>query len=129
MLMQSWLREVQEELRHVNFMDDDYARLSFEDNIRDTKMILRIIMDKPIIVKSVKVQETFYEPDNSHSVRFDVYAVDLLWTQYDIEIQNASEEASQYRAAYNSAMMTVNSLKKDSEQPQEEGTLFCVGET
>ena len=43
---------------------------------------------------------------------FDVYAVDSDGTQYDIEIQNDSEGANAYRAAFNSAMLTVNTLVK-----------------
>ena len=105
--------EAIEEFKKVNLMDDGYARIFFDGNIRDIQLILRVIMDKPdLVVKSVSVQEEFFGPDDSHSVVFDVYAVDSEDRQYDIEFQNLSEGASPYRADYNSAMMTVNTLKK-----------------
>ena len=54
-----------EELKHVNLMDDDYARIFFRDNIRDIQTVLRIIMGKPgLIVKSVTVQQKFSQPMN-----------------------------------------------------------------
>ena len=65
--------EVQEEARFVRLMNDEYAQIFFDDNIRDIQTILRIIMDKPDLeVKSVKIQEPLYGSDNSHSVIFDV---------------------------------------------------------
>ena len=106
--------EVQEEARFVRLMNDEYAQIFFDDNIRDIQTILRIIMDKPDLeVKSVKIQEALYGSDDSHSVIFDVYAVDSDGTQYDIEIQRKSAGANPYRASFNCAMMTVNSLKKN----------------
>ena len=102
-----------EEFRTVNLMDDDYSRIFFEDNIRDMQVILRIIMNKPdLVVVSVKVQQQFSGNDGLRSVIFDVYAVDSDGTQYDIEIQKESGGATTFRAAFNSAVMTVNSLKK-----------------
>ena len=105
--------EIRQETRLIRLMDDGYAKLFFYQNIRDTQLILRIIMNKPDLeVKSVELQKHFYASGTSHGVIFDVYAVDSDGTQYDIEIQNDSEGASIYRAVFNSAMMTVNSLKK-----------------
>ena len=104
---------IREETRFINLMDDGYAQIFFYDNTRDTQIILRTIMNKPDLeVKSVEIQKRFFGPDSSHSVVFDVYAVDSDGTQYDIEIQNDSEGASPYRAAFNSAMLTVNTLMK-----------------
>ena len=106
--------EIRQETRLIRLMDDGYAKLFFYQNIRDTQLILRIIMNKPDLeVKSVELQKHFYASGTSHGVIFDVYAVDSDGTQYDIEIQNDSEGASIYRAVFNSAMMTVNSLKKN----------------
>ena len=105
--------EVKQELSQVNFLDDDYARIFFDDNIKDTQLVLRIIMDKQdLVVISVNVQKKFYGPDEAHGVTFDIYAVDSENRQYDIELQNDSEGAIPQRADYNCAMMTVNTLKK-----------------
>lgn len=104
---------VMKELEEATLMDDYFMRAFFEDNISGTQTVLRIIMDKPdLIVKSVSVQEDFKGFDDSHGVRFDVYAVDSDNRQYDIEFQNKSEGASPYRADFNSAMLTVRTLKK-----------------
>ena len=102
-----------EEIRTAHLLDDDYARIFFEDNIRDTQVILRIIMNKPdLLVKSVNVQHQYSGNDDLRNAIFDVYAVDSEGTQYDIEVQKESGGASAYRAAFNSAVMTVHSLKK-----------------
>ncbi len=102
-----------EELRTANLMDDEYARIFFEDNIRDTQVLLRIIMNKPdLLVKSVNVQHQYSGNEELRSAIFDVYAVDSEGTQYDIEVQKESGGATPYRAAFNSAVMTANSLKK-----------------
>lgn len=107
------IEAIREETRFVQLMDDDYAQIFFYENIRDTQFILRIIMNKPDLeVKSVEIQKRFYGTDASHSAIFDVYAVDSEGTQYDIEIQNDTDGASAYRAAFNSAILTVNSLMK-----------------
>lgn len=100
-------------------MDDDYARIFFRDNIRDIQTVLRIIMGKPgLIVKSVTVQQKFSTADDFRSVIFDVYAVDSDGTQYDIEVQKESGGANPYRASFNSAMMTVKSLKKTEQHSE-----------
>ena len=107
------INDVIKEIEEATLMDDYFMRAFFEDNISGTQIVLRIIMDKPdLIVMSVSVQEDFRGFDDSHGVRFDVYAVDSENRQYDIEFQNKPEGASPQRADFNSAMLTVRTLKK-----------------
>ncbi len=58
------------------------------------------------------MQHQYSGNEELRSAIFDVYAVDSEGTQYDIEVQKESGGATPYRAAFNSAVMTANSLKK-----------------
>ena len=102
-----------QDFRNATLMDDVFMKAFFEDNIPATETILRIIMDKPdLVVISMSTQETLKGFDGSRGVVFDVYAVDSKDTQYDIEVQNKPDGATPFRADFNSAMMTVRTLKK-----------------
>lgn len=102
------------EFQNACLLDDKYMVAFFKDNIPAVQYVLRIIMDKKdLIVHSVKVQYVLRGPKDTHSVRLDVYAVDSEGRQYDIEVQNEPEGASPQRAAYNMAMLTINTLKPD----------------
>ena len=93
-------------------MDDEFMTEFFRDNIPAVQLVLRIIMSKDdLIVKRSRVQQFISGKKKYHSVRLDVYAVDSEGRQYDIEVQNASQGASPYRARYNSAIIDVNTLK------------------
>lgn len=98
--------------QRATLMDDDFMRAFFRGNDSAVQKVLRIIMDKPdLVVMSVSIQEELPGFGDSHGVRFDVYAVDSDGTQYDIEIQNRPDGATPQRADFNSAMMTVRTLK------------------
>ena len=102
-----------QDFRNATLMDDVFMKAFFEDNIPATETVLRIIMDKPdLVVISMSTQETLKGFDGSRGVVFDVYAVDSKGTQYDIEVQNKPDGATPFRADFNSAMMTVRTLKK-----------------
>ena len=101
------------EFQEATLMDDVFMKAFFEGNIPAVQKVLCIIMDKPdLIVISVSVQEDFRGFDDSHGVRFDVYAIDSEGRQYDIEFQNKTEGATPFRADFNAAMMTVRTLRK-----------------
>ena len=111
--------KAQMELKNPDLLDDGYARIFFRDNIRDTQTVLRTIMGKPeLIVKSVTIQQKFSADDDLRGAIFDVYAVDSDGTQYDIEVQKESGGATPYRASFNSAIMTVNSLMKTEQHSE-----------
>lgn len=102
-----------QELQEATLMDDDFMREFFRENIPGVQKVLQIIMNKPdLIVKSVSVQHNLPGFGEFHGVRFDVYAIDSEGRQYDIEFQNDSDGADPHRADFNSAMMTVSTLKK-----------------
>lgn len=101
------------DFQNATLMDDDFMRAFFEGNKPAVRKVLSIIMNKPdLVVISVSVQEELRGFDDSHGVRFDVYAIDSEGRQYDIEFQNKTEGATPFRADFNAAMMTVRTLKK-----------------
>ena len=108
--------EALEEYYNACLLDDAYVQAFFRDNIKVTAIFLRIIMNKPdLIVKSVNVQYVMKGSKGSRGVRFDVYAVDSEGRQYDIEFQIRAKGANTYRASYNAAMMTVNTLNTEED--------------
>ena len=101
-------------IKRWRLMDDDFMKRCFKDNIPAVECILRIIMEQPdLIVKTVHIEDVI--PNlYGHGIRMDVYAVDSLGTEYDIEVQRSDKGAGTRRARFNSSLLDLNSLKKGS---------------
>ena len=103
-------------IRQSCLMDDAYMKVFFNNNIKCTQLVLRIILDKDdLTVKRVKTQKPLKGAPNKHTVRLDIYAVDSEGLEYDIEIQRASAGASPKRARFYSALIDANMLAKNED--------------
>ena len=101
---------IPEIIRRFTLMDDDFMTAVFHNNIPATELMLRIILNMPNLeVQSVKTQAKF-KNIQGHSLTLDILASDNSGKQYNIEVQNDSADASEYRARYHSALLDGNFL-------------------
>ena len=99
------------QIKDMTLFTDRFMTKFFEDNIKDTQLLLSIIlMRDDLIVEQVRTQEpkTIY---GGHSVRLDVSARDDKGVHYDIEIQNADDGADPKRARYFSSVIDTSLLE------------------
>ena len=110
-----------EMIKNFRLIDDIFFSVFFDNNVKDTEYVLRIILDKPDLkVLEVQPQKTL-ENLFGRSVRFDVFATDSEGKLYNAEVQRADAGAVPNRARYNSAMLdyhTARKREKFSELPE-----------
>ncbi|MDR0197721.1 MAG: hypothetical protein LBI36_05830, partial [Oscillospiraceae bacterium] len=83
--------KILEKIRLMRLLDDTFMTKCFENNIECTRLLLRIILDKPdLIVKSAITQ---YGVKNlqGRSVRLDVHAADSDGKKYNIEVERGDK--------------------------------------
>ena len=86
--------------------------LVFDENIPATQLILRIILNRHIIVKSVEGQDELKNPlMRGRDIRLDVHAIDEDGEEIDIEVQGDSDGAHVRRARFHSAMVDSRMLE------------------
>lgn len=96
----------------LTLFDDDLMSLVFDENIPATQLILRIILNRHIIVKSVEGQDELKNPlVRGRDIRLDVHAIDEDGEEIDIEVQGDSEGAHVRRARFHSAMVDSRMLE------------------
>lgn len=96
----------------LTLFDDDLMSLVFDENIPATQLILRIILNRDIIVKSVEGQDALKNPlVKSRDIRLDVHAIDEDGEEIDIEVQGDSDGAHVRRARFHSAMVDSRMLE------------------
>ena len=101
-----------EMIKNLRLIDDIFFSVFFDNNVKDTEYVLRIILDKPDLkVLEVQPQKTL-ENLFGRSVRFDVFATDDEGKLYNVEVQRADAGALPTRARYNSAMLDYHTAKK-----------------
>ncbi|MBR4640267.1 MAG: hypothetical protein IKO79_06885 [Butyrivibrio sp.] len=87
--------------------------LVFDKNIPATELVLRIILKRDIIVKSVEGQEEYKNPlVGGRDITLDIHAIDIDGEEIDIEVQGNSEGAHVRRARFHSAMMDSRMLRE-----------------
>lgn len=108
-------------LSELCLLDDEFLTACFDDDIKSTQMVLRIILEDPdMIVLSVHTQ-VFLANVNKRAVRLDILAIGGDGKLYNIEIQRDDSGAVRQRARFNSSMLdakTLNKGKKFTELPE-----------
>ena len=96
----------------LTLFDDDLMSLVFDENIPATQLVLRIILNRDIIVKSVEGQDELKNPlVKGRDIRLDVHAIDEDGEEIDIEVQGDSDGAHVRRARFHSAMVDSRMLE------------------
>ena len=102
-------------IRGFRLIDDDFMNACFDNNIEDTELILRIILNRPdISVKSVRTQQVLKNLQG-RDIWLDIDAKDQDDNEIDVEIQRSDKGADRKRARYHSSMLDAHSL-----QPKED---------
>ncbi|WP_051563061.1 PD-(D/E)XK nuclease family transposase [Butyrivibrio sp. LB2008] len=97
----------------LTLFDDDMMSLVFDKNIPATQLLLRIILKRDIIVKSVKGQEEFKNPIvGGRDITLDIHAIDIDGEEIDIEVQGNYEGSHVRRARFHSAMLDSRMLRE-----------------
>ena len=97
----------------LTLFDDDMMSLVFDKNIPATQLLIRIILKRDIIVKSVKGQEEFKNPIvGGRDITLDIHAIDIDGEEIDIEVQGNYEGSHVRRARFHSAMLDSRMLRE-----------------
>ena len=98
-------------IRGFRLIDDDFMNACFDNNIEDTELILRIILNRPdISVKSVRTQQVMKNL-LGRDIWLDIDAKDKDDNEFDVEIQRSDKGADRKRARYHSSMLDAHSLR------------------
>lgn len=108
-------RERLEDLQRIakfRLLDDDFMTKCFEKHPKCVELVLRVIMGDNSITLKDEYSQTQYLIKNlqGRDVRFDIHAVDMDRSEYDLEIQRSKRGAGAYRARYNSSLMDANQI-------------------
>lgn len=98
-------------IRGFRLIDDDFMNACFDNNIEDTELILRIILNRPdISVKSVRTQQVMKNL-LGRDIWLDIDAKDKDDNEFNVEIQRSDKGADRKRARYHSSMLDAHSLR------------------
>lgn len=98
----------------------DYDKLNLSDAFlfaavledeESCRMILELIMGKPVPKVKVHVEHSILFSKDYRSIRLDVYASDHMRVNYNIEMQNCGKANLPQRARFHQAEMDVAALK------------------
>ena len=102
--------ETREQIQKLTLMNNAFMNLALENNIPCVEEMLCVILGKSdLTVKKVQTQRMFQS--FSRSIYLDVFAEDSKGVLYNIEIQQADEEADPRRTRFHTGMIDVHSLK------------------
>ncbi len=99
------------EIAKMTLMDNVFLAGYFQDNPTGISFVLQKILNKENLQAVQVSTEHFIKNLQGRDVRFDVFAVDEVGKQYNIEIQRADSGAVPKRARYHSSMMDCAMLK------------------
>lgn len=106
-------RNVNELVNELTLFDDDLMSRVFDKNIKETELLLRIILGKKVKVISVTGQNEMKNHQvGGRNITLDVDAMDENGEEIDIEVQGNSEGAHVRRARYHSSMVDSRMLKE-----------------
>ena len=103
---------IEARIKTLRLIDDIFFACVFDDNPRDMEFVLRIIMNRPTLRVLKMIAQKDVANIFGRSVIFDIFAVDDLGQNFNIEVQRDAPNASPRRARYNSSMMDFMSFKK-----------------
>ncbi len=108
----NWDPEILEIVANMTLMDDEFLKVVFEDNIKDTQLVLGIILERDdLTVLSVKGQSELQGLlPTGRSIKLDILAVDSQGKHYNIEVQRKRSGATPRRVRYHSAMLDARLL-------------------
>ncbi len=76
---------MQERLKSLRYMDDDFLTVCLADNYEGVELILRIILGrKDITIKSVRTQDPLKNLQGRSAI-LDVHAVDSTKKEFDVD--------------------------------------------
>lgn len=99
-------------IEKLRLFDDDFMTVFFDNNIEDTQLVLRILMDIPDLEVTQVIVQRELRNLKGRSICMDIWARDSEDTQYDIEVQRADKGAEPKRARYNSSLLDGAAIKK-----------------
>ena len=99
--------KISDYIKRMTLLDDVFMTAVFKDNTALTAFVLKIILNREFLVKSVRVQNSLANL-KGRSVRLDIYAESADGKQFNIEIQRQDRGAGVKRARYNSSMLDAN---------------------
>lgn len=98
-------------IRGFRLIDDDFMNACFDDNIKATELLLRIILNRSdITVKRVKTQKVMKNL-LGRDIWLDIDAVDGENRELDIEVQRADHGAGRKRARYHYSILDAHLLR------------------
>lgn len=97
----------------LTLFDDDLMSRVFDQNIKATELVLRIVLGRRVKVISVNGQEELKSAEvGGRSITLDVHALDEKGEEMNIEVQGNSEGAHIKRARYHSSTLDARMLKE-----------------
>ncbi len=109
------LKKYGSEIHKMTLMDNVFLAGYFQDNLQGVSFVLQKLLNKDDVRATRVVTEHFIKNLQGRDVRFDIFAVDEVGKQYNIEIQRADSGAVPKRARYHSSMMDCAMLKPKDE--------------
>lgn len=96
---------IDEIIKQLRLMDDEFMTAVFDNNIEDTQLVLRIITGIDDLEVTEVISQREVKNLKGRSVRLDVLAKDSDDKRYDIEVQRTDSGAIPERARYNSSLL------------------------
>ena len=122
--------EIEAVLDSLRLLDDDFMTRVFDRNFPAAELLLRIILQKEDLqVKEIAVQKVEKSPvSKGRSITLDIFAVDSVGRNYDIEVQRSRQGAHIKRARFHSAVRDPRMLKatEDFSQIDESYVIFIT---
>ncbi len=100
-----------EKIQNFRIFDDDFLKEVFENNIRATKLVLNIVLERDDINVTTVIGQREIKGLEGHSVKLDITAEDSTGKVYNIEIHREDRHNLPKRARYYSSMMDTILLK------------------
>lgn len=100
----------------MTLFDDSLMSHVFDENIKATELMLRIILQEEIKVISVDGQDEFKNPIvGGRNITLDVHAIDSQAREIDIEVQGNTKGTAVERARFHSSMLDARMLKANQD--------------
>jgi hypothetical protein len=98
------------QIKDMCLLDDDFMTKCFEEDLKCTEFVLRIVLDiSDLVVTEAKTQNTI-KSLQGRSVRLDIRAACGNGKIYNIEVERSDKRASPRRIRYNACIIDSNSI-------------------
>jgi hypothetical protein len=106
-------KETEEIVDNLTLFDDQFMARVFDQNKEATQLLLSIILNQNVEIKTVEGQDDLKNPViKGRGVKLDVLAKNTKGDYIDIEVQRDVSKASVQRARFYSAMVDSRMLKE-----------------